>query len=177
VQAELLAFLKGLRPGPVEEIAWANGALPLRIATYLTGTMPPLAYVTSARAVVRRGDEVLVVEDGEGEHILPGGRREPGETVAETVVREVLEESGWEVRLGWLLGVLHFRHLGPPPAEHPFRQPDFLHVVFAAEAVAYLPERRQPDGYELGSDFRPIALVREMRLSAGERELLEAAFR
>jgi hypothetical protein len=96
--------------------------------------------------------------------------------VAETVVREVLEESGWEVRLGRVLGVLHFRHLGPLPAEHPLAQPDFLHVVFAAEAIAYRPERREQDGYELAAEFRPIGVVRQMRLAAGERLFLEAAW-
>ena len=42
-------------------------------------------------------------------HAWPGGRRQPGESFAETAAREVEEETGWLVRPGSfrLLGWLH----------------------------------------------------------------------
>jgi ADP-ribose pyrophosphatase YjhB (NUDIX family) len=38
--------------------------------------------------------------------VVPGGRVEPGETIAETAVRELAEETGLEVRVERELGVL-----------------------------------------------------------------------
>ncbi|MFL6129154.1 MAG: NUDIX hydrolase [Mycobacteriales bacterium] len=49
--------------------------------------------------MVRRGQE-----PGRGLWSLPGGRCEPGETAAETAVREVREETGLDVAAGPLLG-------------------------------------------------------------------------
>jgi 8-oxo-dGTP diphosphatase len=53
---------------------------------------------------------VLVVQRGkppaEGLWSVPGGRLEVGETMAEGVAREVLEETGLEVEVGALVDVL-----------------------------------------------------------------------
>lgn len=40
-----------------------------------------------------------------GQWCLPGGHVDPGETVAESCAREVLEETGLRVRVGRLIGV------------------------------------------------------------------------
>ncbi|MDK3256093.1 NUDIX domain-containing protein [Blastococcus capsensis] len=49
--------------------------------------------------VVRRGQE-----PGRGLWSVPGGRVEPGETTAQAVEREVLEETGLRVRAGRVVG-------------------------------------------------------------------------
>jgi 8-oxo-dGTP diphosphatase len=51
--------------------------------------------------VVRRGHP-----PGEGLWSLPGGRAEPGETDAEAVVRELIEETGLTVEPGRLIGTV-----------------------------------------------------------------------
>lgn len=65
--------------------------------------------IIGVAAIVLRGDDVLLVQRGReparGLWGLPGGMLELGETVAEGVRREVLEECGVEVEVGPLVGV------------------------------------------------------------------------
>src|SRR4051794_37259991 len=61
-------------------------------------------------AVVVRGDEVLLIQRGRepmmGAWSLPGGLLELGETTAEGVVREVMEETGVQVRPIAIVGTI-----------------------------------------------------------------------
>jgi len=64
-----------------------------------------------AQVLVEREGRVLVVHTVGHAHTnidrwgLPGGRREPGETLVEAAVREAREETGLEVDVGELLAV------------------------------------------------------------------------
>lgn len=61
-------------------------------------------------AFVFDGDRVLVVQrgapPGEGLWSVPGGKQEPGETLAQAVAREVREETGLVVEVGALACVV-----------------------------------------------------------------------
>ncbi len=60
--------------------------------------------------VVWRGPELLLIQRGKpprmGSWSLPGGMQELGETVRETAVREVREETGLEIDLTHLIDVV-----------------------------------------------------------------------
>ena len=60
--------------------------------------------------VVWRGDEVLLIKRGKppraGSWSLPGGRQKLGETTRDAGVREVMEETGVEVRIEGLVDVV-----------------------------------------------------------------------
>lgn len=119
-------------PVASSRLSWMNGAMPLRLDAYFGDAMPPDDLIVSVRCIVRVGRKVLLVENSGGErHVVPGGHRNPGETYAETALREVHEETGWSVdpeslrQLGWL----HFRQLGPLPAGSFEPHPDFVHLV------------------------------------------------
>ena len=116
-----------------EEQVW--GEHRLRLNAYAGGLDVPDALVTSVRGVLALADRVLVMKAPDGQHLMPGGRREPGEGYFDTLRREMREETGWEVEVGDMLGVLHFRHLTPKPEGHAYPYPDFLHLVYACTAA------------------------------------------
>ncbi len=107
-----------------------------------------------AAAIIRRGETVLLVHNfwpvGDAWN-LPGGRREPGETLAETLAREVLEETGLRVT-GFVPAYVLDVHV-------PDRSFNLLWHVFACEAEG---EAAAPTGDEF---VRDLAWVPAQRLS------------
>lgn len=62
-----------------------------------------------ARGILFYNDCILLVQDirpGQGHYFLPGGNVEPGESIESTLIREWLEELGWNVEAGSFLGCL-----------------------------------------------------------------------
>jgi ADP-ribose pyrophosphatase YjhB (NUDIX family) len=173
----LRTYLAGCKPLADESVTWADGHIELQLTTYITEAIPPIEYVTSVRCLLFREDTVLVQRDLDGMHVLPGGRREGDESVEQTLRRELLEETGWTIDAPQLLGCVHFHHLTPRPAGHVYPYPDFVQVVFMAEASRYLPERMVDDEYVVESVFRPVADARELALTPGQRLLLDAALK
>ena len=165
--------MRGLTPAATETDQW--GELAFEVSGYLVERAPPLRYVTSVRAIVTQGESALVITSPDREHILPGGRREPGESLIETLRRESLEETGWSLRSLRLLGFKHFHHLTPKPDNHPYPYPDFLQVVYTGTADTYYPDQRIMDDYELDARFLPLAAVRALPLSPIQRMFLDAA--
>lgn len=136
----------------------------MRISAYLGTAGIPDELITSVRCLVQVGDLVVVCTNRDGiSHPWPGGRREPGETMPATAVREVHEETGWLVdeaslrQLGWL----HLEYLRPLPASHPFPHPDFCQVVLAGRAIRRTGGRSaswtDTDGYEVSSQLMTTA--------------------
>jgi 8-oxo-dGTP pyrophosphatase MutT (NUDIX family) len=174
----LVAWLQRHEPVCEDTANWFDGRVRLQVTLYLTDDLPPLEFVTSVRCLVFKGpDAVLVQRDISSVHILPGGRREGAESLDSTLRREVLEETGWALRDPVLLGVLHFRHLTPrlPDDRHPY--PDFLQVVFAADADMFLPDAKLDDGHEVDSTFRSLNQLHELELPEAQRLVLEAGLR
>jgi ADP-ribose pyrophosphatase YjhB (NUDIX family) len=175
VTRSLAEFLSAHVVRAEEDYRW--GELRLHVTSLLCRDLPPQELITSARAVVLRAGGVLVVRDPTGVHILPGGRRQAGETLERTVRREVLEETGWAIDPPRLLGVKHFRHLTPKPAGYSYPYPDFFQIVYAAQAHRFDPDGRETDGYELGAEFQPTAQVQRLPLPRSELIFLAAALR
>jgi ADP-ribose pyrophosphatase YjhB (NUDIX family) len=93
-------------------------------------------------AVIRRGDEILLVRRGRGAAVgqwaIPGGRVEFGEGLKAAVAREVREETGLEVKVGRFLGWAE--RLGDDPAPY-----HYVILDFAAEPVGPPAEPRAGD--------------------------------
>ncbi|WP_342615877.1 NUDIX hydrolase [Peribacillus frigoritolerans] len=75
------------------------------------------------RAVVFRDNKILMVRDNsDGDWALPGGWGDIGLTPSEVAIKEVKEESGFEVKAIKLLGVLDKKcHPHPPSLYHVYK--------------------------------------------------------
>ena len=147
---EVTAYFAALVPASEHEFVAGNGVERLRVTSYLTSAPPPSMYVRSVRCVVLRTNSVLALRghrDGRA-HVLPGGRREPGETLLQTLEREVLEEAGWTTTAPRQIGVVRLTWLTPLPEAWPEARhfhPDFLWLIHAAEAGEHRPGAMLPD--------------------------------
>jgi 8-oxo-dGTP pyrophosphatase MutT (NUDIX family) len=122
-------------------VVW-GGDTRLQMHGYAGMPALPDDLVTSVRGIVTvptpAGPHVVVCTSVDGDvHPWPGGRRELGETHAETLAREVHEETGWRIDPSTMtpLGWLRFAVLSPRPAVTKGPHPDFLQVVYAVTAV------------------------------------------
>src|SRR4051812_24198774 len=116
-------------------------------------------------AIVVDDDQLLLIRRGHGpaagEWSVPGGRVEPGETVAEAVVRELVEETGLEGACGPLVGWVE-------------RIGDGYHFVILDFAVTLLETNPEPiagdDAAE--AEWVPLFDVAERNLVEGLAEFL-----
>lgn len=60
----------------------------------------------SAKAIVLRGRDVLLLRKPSGKWDLPGGKIESGETVYQGLLREVREEAGLDVSVSEYIGAI-----------------------------------------------------------------------
>lgn len=75
-------------------------------------TYVPHAFPVSVKGVAVQDGKVLLLENERNEWELPGGKLELGEDPVDCVVREISEESGWQVVAGPLLDCWQY-HIRP----------------------------------------------------------------
>jgi ADP-ribose pyrophosphatase YjhB (NUDIX family) len=117
---------------------------------------PPVWPVLAASVAVFRAGRVLLAARGKeplrGVYTLPGGKVEPGETLAEAALREVIEETGLEPQLiGFVDHVELIQHDDAGRIQH--------HYVIAAFAARWHGGEPRPS--EEATDFRwadPVTL-------------------
>ena len=111
---------EALREIAVEMLAAGSDAEPTLIRGLLAADTGYATPKVDVRAVVFRDDKLLLVrERSDGGWTLPGGWADVAASPAENVMREVREESGYEVRVERLLAV-YDRSLHPHEPPFPF---------------------------------------------------------
>ena len=112
--------------------------------------------IVGVGAFIFDGPRVLVIQrgrpPGEGLWSVPGGRLETGETLAQAVAREVLEETGLSVEVGPFVCVLE--RFDPQHESH------FVILDYLARVVA--PSRE----LAAGTDARDVRWVTDAELAA-----------
>jgi len=109
-------------------------------------------------SVIREGKILLVREREDGCWTLPGGWADIGQSPAESVVREVREESGYQVRVARLIAVLdRNRHPHPPIPFHAFKM--FFGCDLVGGEAAVSAETTGVDWFSLDS-LPPLSLTR-----------------
>lgn len=111
---------------------------------------------------------LLMVKRGQGARVgdwaVPGGRQEFGETLAETAIREVREETGLIVEVGDIAWVGDALDDADPPAWH-YTLVDFHATVVGGELIA------GDDALEVR--WVPLAEIRQLPLTPTMYELLD----
>ena len=108
----------------------------------------------SARAIIVRGDTVLLMYSKKyGYFKFPGGGIEPGESHAETIIREVKEESGYLVKPDTIeeYGRVVKRECGQNGPDEIFEQENFYYFC----EVEDNPVETDLDDYEAEEVFTP----------------------
>jgi 8-oxo-dGTP pyrophosphatase MutT (NUDIX family) len=172
VDEELESFLGRRPPFGGWKGEWVG--VPLEGRTYLSRELPPRRLVGSVRALVLRGESVLLVNSCPP-ILSVGGRCEPGETVEQTLLREVAEESGWLVSPLGVVGFVHCRHLDEQRPNWGRPAPDFVDLIFAAVALQF-DLGRQSVG-ELPTELVPIATLEKLSIGEIDRTFLAEALK
>lgn len=171
-------YVSGMTPVTVIDVTWREWAMTHSL--YLTDRPPPTDLVTSTRCVVTDGERVLVCETPNGCHVVPGGRREVGETWEETARREVQEETGYTVAEMEQVAVLliHMNNERHPDPEQMYPYPDAFWVIYRAEPLTWPADGwADTQGWELSSAMHPVGeVLRRDDLEPVHRALIQAIF-
>jgi ADP-ribose pyrophosphatase YjhB (NUDIX family) len=139
--------------------------------------MPAHIRVTASAVIVRDGHILLVKFDDEsGEHYnLPGGGADPGESVTECCMREVLEEASALVTVGRLLLV---REYEPARCRYAYGKRHKINFVYecvlSPGSEPSLP--RTPDPNQMGVEWVALDMLTRINLVSATlpQQLLDA---
>ena len=101
--------------------------------------------VTVAAVVVDGGRLLVVEEDVAGRRVLnqPAGHLEPDEPIIDAVVREALEETGWDIRPTAFSGAYQWK---APSVSGGGEERTYVRFAFLAEPLALDPARTLDEG-------------------------------
>ena len=116
----------------------------------------PIKERKAIRGVIKIGNKLLMVKNNKGDYKFPGGGMEKGETILQTLHREVLEETGFNViEVGEKLGEVIQRKLDTIEDSKIF----LMKSVYIECSVNINDKHSQNlDNYEKEQEFTPVLI-------------------
>jgi ADP-ribose pyrophosphatase YjhB (NUDIX family) len=108
-------------------------------------------------AVIRDGKVLLIQERADGRWAMPGGWADIGDTPAETVGREVWEESGFKVSVDKVIAVIDANHVAPLEFYHAYK------IIFLCSILEGQPQTSHETlavGFFGPDELPPLSLAR-----------------
>jgi len=124
----------------------------------------PLPTWYFALVVVRRGHRFLLTQERKYDSTwsIPGGRVEPGESLTDAAVREVLEETGVPIRLDGILRVEH------TPSSAGGGAGTRVRVLFTGTPIDDTPPKTAADDESLGAAYLTLEEIRALPLRGAD---------
>ncbi len=146
-----------------------NGRSPDDLLTQYQQHNFQLAAQPSGEAIVMRDNKILLVKrSDDGLWAMPGGITDPGETLAETAVRELQEETGIDGNAVQLMGIFDSRHW------HSAKKIHFYHAVFLIDApdkTSHPSNEVLDAGYFAANKLPPLSPGHHLRVPFVLRQL------
>lgn len=122
---------------------------------------------TSAGGVVIFGNTILLLKKFNGDWVLPKGRIEKDETVRQTALREVLEESGVKAEIIKYIGMVHYKFKNIQENQMVYKTVHWY--VMKAKCMDCTPQKKE--GF-IDAKFVHIDKVRELVRYKDEKKII-----
>jgi diadenosine hexaphosphate hydrolase (ATP-forming) len=132
--------------------------------------------IAAGGVVVRRkndGWDVLVIDDRFGHVSLPKGHQDPGETIEQTALREIEEETGVRGRIVHFLGTVRYTYRRPDGQDG---EKEVYYYLVEAESEDIRPQVEEISGVRWVPTDEALRLQRE-RGYANNTVIFEEAIR
>ena len=128
-----------------------------------------VTYRKAAKAVIEKDGKLLLIYTNQGDYKFPGGGYKNSENAAECIVREMLEETGYQVeKVGKLFGIVLEQKVDDfEPGTYFSMKSEYYSVTIDENNK----QKQNLDDYEKEQEFRPVFVEIQEAIENNERIL------